>query len=162
MIAVVSSYAIVQSIQLLFGVGQSKKRENEHIKKLVKRSLRASKIIRANRNNFFVDLENSLYVTHRLFTSKRDKRYLKKHYPIRIRKSGIVRSINVKRLDEIITREYYNRAPQTTKKQSTSMVFPRSRHNPDLFTCPNQGTNGIKNICQGESQNSHTCLGPAS
>ena len=120
MIAVVSSYAIVQSIQLLFGVGQSKKRENEHIKKLVKRSLRASKIIRANRNNFFIDLENSLYVTHRLFTSKRDKRYLKKHYPIRIRKSGIVRSINVKRLDEIITREYYNRAPQTTKKQSTS------------------------------------------
>lgn len=120
MIAVVSSYAIVQSIQLLFGVGQSKKRENEHIKKLVKRSLRASKIIRANRNNFFVDLENSLYVTHRLFTSKHDKRDLKKHYPIRIRKSGIVRSINVKRLDEIITREYYNRAPQTTKKQSTS------------------------------------------
>lgn len=65
-------------------------------------------------------MENSLYVTHRLFTSKRDKRYLKKHYPIRIRKSGIVRSINAKRLDEIITREYYNRAPQTTKKQSTS------------------------------------------
>lgn len=120
MIAIVSSYAIVQSIQLLFGVGQSKKRENEHIKKLVKRSLRASKIVRANRSNFFVDLENSLYVTHRLFTSKRDKRDLKKHYPIRIRKSGIVRSINVKRLDEIITREYYNRAPQTTKKQSTS------------------------------------------
>lgn len=119
-IAVVSSYAIVQSMQLLFGIGQSKKRENEHIKKLVKRSLRASKIIRTNRSNFFVDLENSLYVTHRLFTSKRDERGSKKHYLIRTRETGVVKSVNVKRLDEIITREYYNRAPQTTKEQSTS------------------------------------------
>ncbi|MFC2601739.1 MAG: hypothetical protein ACFNYO_01185 [Candidatus Saccharimonas sp.] len=119
-IAVVSSYAIVQSMQLLFGIGQSKKRENEHIKKLVKRSLRASKIIRTNRSNFFVDLENSLYVTHRLFTSKRNERGSKKHYLIRTRETGVVKSVNVKRLDEIITREYYNRAPQTTKEQSTS------------------------------------------
>lgn len=35
-------------------------------------------------------------------------------------KAGVIKSINVKRLDEIITREYYNRAPQTAKKQSVS------------------------------------------
>ena len=119
-IAVVSSYAMVQSMQLLFGIGQLKQQEKKYIKDLVKRSLRASKIIRANGSNFFTDLENSLYVTHRLFTSKRDKRELKKHYLIRVSKAGVIKSINVKRLDEIITREYYNRAPQTAKKQSVS------------------------------------------
>lgn len=119
-IAIVSSYAIVQSIQLLFGIGQLKQQENKHIKDLVKRSLRASKMIRANGSNFFTDLENSLYIIHRLFTSKRDKRELKKHYLIRAPKAGVIKSINVKRLDEIITREYYNRAPQTAKKQSVS------------------------------------------
>lgn len=119
-IAVVSSYAIVQSIQLLFGIDQLKQQENKHIKGLVKRSLRASRMIRANGSNFFTDLENSLYVIHRLFTSKRDKRELKKHYLIRASKAGVIKSINVKRLDEIITREYYNRAPQAAKKQSVS------------------------------------------
>lgn len=119
-IAVVSSYAMVQSMQLLFGIGQLKQQEKKYIKDLVKRSLRASKMIRANGSNFFTDLENSLYVTHRLFTSKRDKRELKKHYLIRVSKAGVIKSINVKRLDEIITREYYNRTPQTTKKQSVS------------------------------------------
>ena len=119
-IAIVSSYAIVQSMQLLFGIGQLKRQEKKHIKDLVKRSLRASKMIRANGSNFFTDLENSLYVIHRLFTGKRDKRELKKHYLIRVSKAGVIKSINVKRLDEIITREYYNRAPQTAKKQSVS------------------------------------------
>ena len=119
-IAVVSSYAMVQSMQLLFGIGQLKQQEKKYIKDLVKRSLRASKMIRANGSNFFTDLENSLYVTHRLFTSKRDKRELKKHYLIRASKAGVIKSINVKRLDEIITREYYNRAPQAAKKQSVS------------------------------------------
>lgn len=119
-IAVVSSYAMVQSMQLLFGIGQLKQQEKKYIKDLVKRSLRASKMIRANGSNFFTDLENSLYVTHRLFTSKRDKRELKKHYLIRVSKAGVIKSINVKRLDEIITREYYNRTPQTAKKQSVS------------------------------------------
>ena len=65
-IAVVSSYAIVQSIQLLFGIDQLKQQENKHIKGLVKRSLRASRMIRANGSNFFTNLENSLYVIHRL------------------------------------------------------------------------------------------------
>lgn len=111
---------MVQSMQLLFGIGQLKQQEKKHIKDLVKRSLRASKMIRANGSNFFADLEKSLYVIHRLFTSKRDKGELKKHYPIRASKAGVIKSINVKRLDEIITREYYNRAPQTTKKQSVS------------------------------------------
>lgn len=111
---------MVQSMQLLFGIGQLKQQEKKYIKDLVKRSLRASKMIRANGSNFFTDLENSLYVTHRLFTSKRDKRELKKHYLIRVSKAGVIKSINVKRLDEIITREYYNRAPQTAKKQSVS------------------------------------------
>ena len=119
-IAVVSSYAIVQSMQLLFGIGQLKQQEKKYIKDLVKRSLMASKMIRANGSIFFADLENSLYVIHRLFTSKRDKRELKKHYLIRASKAGVIKSINVKRLDEIITREYYNRAPQTAKKQSVS------------------------------------------
>ena len=119
-IAVVSSYAMVQSIQLLFGIGQLKQQEKKYIKDLVKRSLRTSKMIRANGSNFFTDLENSLYVIHRLFTSKRDKRELKKHYLIRVSKAGVIKSINVKKLDEIITREYYNRAPQTAKKQSVS------------------------------------------
>ena len=119
-IAVVSSYAMVQSMQLLFGIGQLKQQEKKYIKDLVKRSLRTSKMIRANGSNFFTDLENSLYVIHRLFTSKRDKRELKKHYLIRVSKAGVIKSINVKRLDEIITREYYNRAPQTAKKQSVS------------------------------------------
>lgn len=119
-IAVVSSYAMVQAMQLLFGIGQLKQQEKKYIKDLVKRSLRASKMIRANGSNFFTDLENSLYVIHRLFTSKRDKRELKKHYLIRVSKAGVIKSINVKRLDEIITREYYNRAPQTAKKQSVS------------------------------------------
>lgn len=111
---------MVQSMQLLFGIGQLKQQEKKYIKDLVKRSLRTSKMIRANGSNFFTDLENSLYVIHRLFTSKRDKRELKKHYLIRVSKAGVIKSINVKRLDEIITREYYNRAPQTTKKQSVS------------------------------------------
>lgn len=119
-IAVVSSYAMVQSMQLLFGIGQLKQQEKKYIKDLVKRSLRTSKMIRANGSNFFTDLENSLYVIHRLFTSKRDKRELKKHYLIRVSKAGVIKSINVKSLDEIITREYYNRAPQTAKKQSVS------------------------------------------
>ena len=119
-IAVVSSYAMVQSMQLLFGIGQLKQQEKKYIKDLVKRSLRTSKMIRANGSNFFTDLENSLYVIHRLFTSKRDKRELKKHYLIRVSKAGVIKSINVKKLDEIITREYYNRAPQTAKKQSVS------------------------------------------
>ena len=119
-IAVVNSYAMVQSMQLLFGIGQLKQQEKKYIKDLVKRSLRTSKMIRANGSNFFTDLENSLYVIHRLFTSKRDKRELKKHYLIRVSKAGVIKSINVKRLDEIITREYYNRAPQTAKKQSVS------------------------------------------
>lgn len=119
-IAAVSSYAIVQSMQLLFGIGQLKQQEKKYIKDLVKRSLRASKMMRANGSNFFTDLENSLYIIHRLFTSKRDKRELKKHYLIRVPKAGVIKSINVKRLDEIITREYYNRAPQTAKKQSVS------------------------------------------
>ena len=119
-IVAVSLYAMVQSMQLLFGIGQLKQQEKKHIKDLVKRSLRASKMIRANGSNFFTDLENSLYIIHRLFTSKRDKRELKKHYLIRAPKAGVIKSINVKRLDEIITREYYNRAPQTAKKQSVS------------------------------------------
>ena len=119
-IAVVSSYAMVQSMQLLFGIGQLKQQEKKYIKDLVKRSLRTSKMIRGNGSNFFTDLENSLYVIHRLFTSKRDKRELKKHYLIRVSKAGVIKSINVKKLDEIITREYYNRAPQTAKKQSVS------------------------------------------
>lgn len=119
-IAVVNSYAMVQSMQLLFGIGQLKQQEKKYIKDLVKRSLRTSKMIRANGSNFFTDLENSLYLIHRLFTSKRDKRELKKHYLIRVSKAGVIKSINVKRLDEIITREYYNRAPQTAKKQSVS------------------------------------------
>lgn len=119
-IVAVSLYAMVQSMQLLFGIGQLKQQEKKHIKDLVKRSLRASKMIRANGSNFFADLEKSLYVIHRLFTSKRDKGELKKHYLIRASKAGVIKSINVKRLDEIITREYYNRAPQTTKKQSVS------------------------------------------
>ena len=119
-IVAVSLYAMVQSMQLLFGIGQLKQQEKKHIKDLVKRSLMASKMIRANGSIFFADLENSLYVIHRLFTSKRDKRELKKHYLIRASKAGVIKSINVKRLDEIITREYYNRAPQTAKKQSVS------------------------------------------
>ena len=119
-IAVVSSYAMVQSIQLLFGIGQLKQQEKKRIKELVKRSLRVSKVMRANRSIFFADLENSLYVIHRLFTSKRDKGELKEYYLIRASKAGIIKSINVKRLDKIITREYYNRAPQAAKKQSVS------------------------------------------
>ena len=119
-IVAVSLYAMIQSMQLLFGIGQLKQQEKKHIKDLVKRSLMASKMIRANGSIFFADLENSLYVIHRLFTSKRDKRELKKHYLIRASKAGVIKSINVKRLDEIITREYYNRAPQTAKKQSVS------------------------------------------
>lgn len=119
-IAVVSSYAMVQSIQLLFGIGQLKQQEKKRIKELVKRSLKVSKVMRANRSIFFADLENSLYVIHRLFTSKRDKGELKEYYLIRASKAGIIKSINVKRLDKIITREYYNRAPQAAKKQSVS------------------------------------------
>ncbi len=119
-IAVVSSYAMVQSIQLLFGIGQLKQQEKKRIKELVKRSLRVSKVMRANRSIFFADLENSLYVIHRLFTSKRDKGELKEYYLIRASKAGVIKSINVKRLDKIITREYYNRAPQAAKKQSVS------------------------------------------
>ena len=119
-IAAVSLYAMVQSIQLLFGIGQLKQQEKKRIKELVKRSLRVSKVMRANRSIFFADLENSLYVIHRLFTSKRDKGELKEYYLIRASKAGIIKSINVKRLDEIITREYYNRAPQAAKKQSVS------------------------------------------
>jgi len=111
---------MVQSIQLLFGIGQLKQQEKKRIKELVKRSLRVSKVMRANRSIFFADLENSLYVIHRLFTSKRDKGELKEYYLIRASKAGVIKSINVKRLDKIITREYYNRAPQAAKKQSVS------------------------------------------
>ena len=111
---------MVQSIQLLFGIGQLKQQEKKRIKELVKRSLKVSKVMRANRSIFFADLENSLYVIHRLFTSKRDKGELKEYYLIRASKAGIIKSINVKRLDKIITREYYNRAPQAAKKQSVS------------------------------------------
>ncbi len=116
-ITVVSSYAIIQSIQLLFKVDQLKQREVRYIEKLTRRSLTVSELIRTSSNNFFTDLKNSLYVTHGLFASKHDKNESKKTYSIRASRVGVIKSINVKKLDEIIIREYYNKAPQIIEEQ---------------------------------------------
>lgn len=116
-ITIASSYAIIQSIQLLFKVDQLKQREVRYIEKLTRRSLTVSELIRTSSNNFFTDLKNSLYVTHGLFASKHDKNESKKTYSIRASRVGVIKSINVKKLDEIIIREYYNKAPQIIEEQ---------------------------------------------
>src|SRR5690606_10109257 len=114
-----SLYAIVESVRVMFETRKLKKREDKYISTLVEKALKTSLKGRINLNNFFGKLDELSYVTHTaLDMSHRDKD-TDKRYPIRSNKEGIVNSIDVKRLNDLIANEYHADAPKVAGGKST-------------------------------------------
>ncbi len=121
-LTLLSIYAIVESIRVMFETRKLKEREDKYIRTLVKKSLKASMSSRVGMNNFFAEISDLLYVTHATLDAMRNDKNSDKRYPIRIDKVGIIESIDVKKLNDLIVREYYSEAPKVTGGKPTGEV----------------------------------------
>lgn len=136
-----SLYAIVESVRVMFETRKLKKREDKYISTLVEKALKTSLKGRINLNNFFGKLDELSYVTHTaLDMSHRDKD-TDKRYPIRSNKEGIVNSIDVKRLNDLIANEYHADAPKVAGGKSTHETATEQTARVILNTRPSASIN---------------------
>lgn len=119
-LTLLSIYAIVEAIRVMFETRKLKQREDNYIRALVEKSLKASMKGRIGINNFFARLEHSPYVTHATLDMRHGDKNTSRRYLVRMNKTGIVESIDVKRLNDLIASEYYSEAPRVTGGRSTS------------------------------------------
>lgn len=121
-LTLLSLYAITESIRVMFETRKLKEREDKYIRTLVEQSLKASMSGRIGMNNFFAEIRGLTHITHATLDTIRSHKNSDKRYPIRIDRAGIIKSIDVKKLNDLIVREYYNEAPKVTSGKPTGEI----------------------------------------
>lgn len=107
-----SLYTLYESVRVMFETRKLKAREDLYIEKLIERALHASLKGRVSINNFFETIKEFSYITHSLLDIGHDDKETDKHYVIRTRRTGIIESIDVKKLYELMSSEYYSNIPK--------------------------------------------------
>lgn len=128
-ITTLSLYTIIEAVRVMFEARKLKTREDEYIEQLVELVLKNSLQWRIGANKFFETIKNQAYVTHRLIEFGSSDRRSDKHYAIRSPKAGIVSSINVERLNQLMADEYYSDVDSVRNNSISAkdMTTPESR-----------------------------------
>jgi len=101
-----SLYTIFEAVRVLFEGRKLKSKEDDYIRKLVKRVLEGSLKGRISLNKFFESIKELPYVTHGLIDYERRDKNESKRYPLRISRAGIVDNIDIDRMNDLMSNEY--------------------------------------------------------
>lgn len=128
-LTLLSVYAIVESVRVMFESRQIKQRENRHIKKLIQKYLKESMRDRKSTNDFFARLKESPYVTHDLFDldTWHENKNMNRVFPIRSHEAGVVESIDIDKLNNLIVHEYYDGQAPNASVRLVLSTRPRAK-----------------------------------
>lgn len=106
-ITAVSFYAVFQSIRILFEFNKIKNAENRHIRQIIRNAAAFDKELSTNSSRLLSDLEKAPYITHVVsdLWFGDDGREI---FSVRTKKAGILRDVDVVRLNDIIGGECFS------------------------------------------------------
>lgn len=132
-LTVLSIYTVYEAVRVMFERRKLKTREDEYISRLVEQVFSGSLKGRVAINNFFDDLKKQSYVTHSLLELG-DKDGDTKRYEIRANRAGVVSTIDLKGLNELVQEKYYSGVQMTASNSGKVKEDKRSQTNESKIT----------------------------